>query len=247
MTLTKKLNSKKTAFTVSFSYTNTEAKNVQLLGEFNNWDGTTKVMKASKGTFTQDVELAAGKSYEFRYLIDGQSWDNDHNADNYVNAPYAGVQNSVVILDALPTSTKTSNADKPVKAVKATTVTKEKVTKTNAAPKKETKVVASKVTKEVKPAAKKEVKAVAKKSDDLTLIEGVGPKIAELLVKAGMTTFADVAKTKVADLKKVLESAGSRYTMHDPSTWAKQADLAAKGKMAELKKLQDELVGGKKK
>jgi len=44
-----------------------------------------------------------------------------------------------------------------------------------------------------------------------------------------------------------LEAAGSRYKMHDPSTWPKQAELAAKGKWDQLAILQDELSGGKKK
>ncbi len=88
-------------------------------------------------------------------------------------------------------------------------------------------------------------KTAATSKDDLTKIEGIGPKIAELLNKAGFHTFADVAKSKLADLKAVLDAAGSRFQMHDPSTWAKQAGLARDGKTAELAKLQAELKGGK--
>jgi large subunit ribosomal protein L21 len=95
-----------------------------------------------------------------------------------------------------------------------------------------------------KPAAK--AKAAATK-DKLTIIEGVGPKIAELLNAEGIMTFADLAKAKVKKLADVLEAAGSRYTMHKPDTWPEQAALARDGKMDELKALQDALDGGKAK
>lgn len=99
-----------------------------------------------------------------------------------------------------------------------------------------------------KATTKKETtkKVVAKTTtDDLTKIEGVGKKIASLLSSGGYGTFELLSKAKLADLKKILEEAGPRYNIHDPKTWAKQAKLAAAGKMDELKKLQDELKGGK--
>jgi chromosome segregation ATPase len=87
--------------------------------------------------------------------------------------------------------------------------------------------------------------AVPDKKDDLTKIEGIGPKINGLLNDAGIYTFAKLSATKYEKLKTILEEAGERYRMHDPSTWPKQAELAANGKWDELKKLQDELKGGK--
>ena len=81
--------------------------------------------------------------------------------------------------------------------------------------------------------------------DDLTKIEGIGPKIAEIINQSGITTFAALAKTTAAHLKDLLTAAGSRYKMHDPATWPKQAALAAKGDWSTLQKLQDELKGGK--
>lgn len=80
---------------------------------------------------------------------------------------------------------------------------------------------------------------------DLKLIEGIGPKIEELLVNAGITTFQELAVLDVEKLKEILDAAGSRYRMHDPTTWPKQAALAADGKWDELKELQDSLKGGK--
>jgi len=85
----------------------------------------------------------------------------------------------------------------------------------------------------------------AKKVDDLKLIEGVGPKAAEALVEAGITTFSKLAKTSADAVKAILEASESKLSHLDPTTWAQQAQLAADGKMDELKKLQDELNGGK--
>ena len=88
-------------------------------------------------------------------------------------------------------------------------------------------------------------KAAAKKStkaDDLKKIEGIGPKIAETLVAAGIATFADLAKAKPAAISEMI--AGVRGN-HTPDTWPQQAKLAADGKWDELKVLQDKLDGGK--
>jgi large subunit ribosomal protein L20 len=90
-------------------------------------------------------------------------------------------------------------------------------------------------------------KTAAKKadSDDLKIIEGIGPKIAELFVAAGISTFAQLADTSVERMKEILAGGGSRFANHDPGTWAQQAKLAAEGKMDELKALQAKLDGGK--
>jgi large subunit ribosomal protein L20 len=90
------------------------------------------------------------------------------------------------------------------------------------------------------PAAGKPVKG-----DDLKLIEGIGPKIAEILAAAGISTFAKLAATDVAKLSEILAAAGSKFATHDPATWPQQSKLAAEGKMDELKALQDELQGGR--
>ncbi len=82
-------------------------------------------------------------------------------------------------------------------------------------------------------------------ADDLRKIEGIGPKIADLLQQAGIRTFADLANTSPDRIREILEAAGNRYKMHDPATWPQQARLAAEGKWDELKALQDQLHGGK--
>jgi predicted flap endonuclease-1-like 5' DNA nuclease len=95
-----------------------------------------------------------------------------------------------------------------------------------------------------KAPAKKAAKPAAAGPDDLTLVEGIGKKIAEILAANGVRSFDELSKQKVTSLRGILDAAGSRYKVHDPGTWPKQAKLAATGKWEELKKLQAELKGG---
>ena len=101
-------------------------------------------------------------------------------------------------------------------------------------------------------ATKAEVKTEAKPSaneatskDNLTKIEGIGPKVNELMNAAGIFTFAQLAEASYEQLKSILTDAGSRYQMMEPATWPQQAALAADGKWDELKVLQDKLDGGR--
>ena len=80
-------------------------------------------------------------------------------------------------------------------------------------------------------------------SDDLTKIEGIGPKIAEILVAAGINTFEALSSAKIGDLRNILES--HKLSSHDPKTWSKQATLAKNEKWDKLSELQQELKGGK--
>lgn len=87
--------------------------------------------------------------------------------------------------------------------------------------------------------------SVSGHGDDLTRIEGIGPKLAALLIGHGVSSFNDLGKAKVGDLEKIIDAGGSRFNMAVPKSWGKQAKLAAKGDWDTLKKLQDELIGGK--
>ena len=81
--------------------------------------------------------------------------------------------------------------------------------------------------------------------DDLTTIEGIGPKIEQLLNENRIYTFADLASTPVQRLKEVLRSGGDRFRMHDPTSWPDQGLLASQGRWKELGELQDILQGGR--
>ncbi|MBI4699441.1 MAG: PilZ domain-containing protein [Nitrospirae bacterium] len=75
-----------------------EAKFVALVGEFNNWDQIGIPMKRSKnGDFTVTLDLAAGREYRFKYLIDGTRWENDWKADKYIPNEF-GIDDSVVVV-----------------------------------------------------------------------------------------------------------------------------------------------------
>ncbi len=113
------------------------------------------------------------------------------------------------------------------------------------APKAESKAPkAEKLVETVEEKAPKAPKA-KKTGDDLVIIEGIGPKAAEALVAAGIDTFAKLAAASAEEVKAILDASTSKVQHLDPTTWAQQAQLAADGKMDELKKLQDELNGGK--
>jgi predicted flap endonuclease-1-like 5' DNA nuclease len=79
--------------------------------------------------------------------------------------------------------------------------------------------------------------------DDLTIIEGIGPKIASTLQTAGIKTFTQLAGADIAYLNQVLKDAELRLA--NPGSWSAQAKLAADGKWDELKTLQDSLKGGR--
>lgn len=101
------------------------------------------------------------------------------------------------------------------------------------------------------PAPKKATKAVVpdpeplySTKDDLRVVEGIGPKIEEILNQQGIYTWRELAMTPVSNLQNILANAGKRFQMHDPSSWPEQAKMADQGKWDELRKWQDELHGG---
>lgn len=83
--------------------------------------------------------------------------------------------------------------------------------------------------------------------DDLEVIEGIGPKIKGLFHADGIKLFSELGATPVKKMQAILDAAGPRYKLANPSTWAAQAKLAATNKWEQLRKLQDELNAGVKK
>ncbi len=105
--------------------------------------------------------------------------------------------------------------------------------------------VATKAPAKEAPAKEAPAKEAPVASDDLTKIEGIGPKIAEALNKAGVSSYSALAGMDAAAVREILDKADSNFAAHDPATWPQQAGLAASGNWDELKTLQDELDGGK--
>lgn len=96
-------------------------------------------------------------------------------------------------------------------------------------------------------AAAKKAGFAIKNANDLTIVEGIGPKINELFNDNGIKTFTQLAAATVPQMRAILDKGGSRFRIANPGTWAQQAALAAENKWEELKKLQDKLSGGVKK
>jgi DNA-directed RNA polymerase subunit beta' len=82
-------------------------------------------------------------------------------------------------------------------------------------------------------------------ADDLTKVEGIGPKLAQILNASGVNSFQTLAGTTPVQLRAVLDMAEGNFAAHDPTTWPQQAQMAADGKWEELQKWQDELDGGR--
>jgi predicted flap endonuclease-1-like 5' DNA nuclease len=82
-------------------------------------------------------------------------------------------------------------------------------------------------------------------TDNLQIIEGIGPKVAELLTANGIATWADLASKSPDEIRPILDAAGSAYKMMDPTSWPQQAKLAAEGQWSALIEFQKFLDGGK--
>jgi predicted flap endonuclease-1-like 5' DNA nuclease len=92
---------------------------------------------------------------------------------------------------------------------------------------------------------KKSAEAWSDDTEDLKIVEGIGPKIEEVLQNAGIGNWELLAAAEPDEIRAILDEAGSRFRMHDPATWPAQARLALNGEWAVLKEYQDELIGGR--
>jgi predicted flap endonuclease-1-like 5' DNA nuclease len=197
------------------------AEGCVLLGEFNNWnlEAGVYLTKQSDGSMTAEVELTAGKDYQYRYLLSNGRWVND-DAEKITSEMHGyPVLNCIVRVPAITKTVKPKKAAAP----KPATV------KTKAA------TGALQVAKPKTASAK----------DDLTRVEGIGKKIEELLHKNNINSFRELSKATDKALKEILQNGGSRFAMHNPGTWPKQAKLAAEAKWDDLVLLQKHLKGGK--
>ena len=75
--------------------------------------------------------------------------------------------------------------------------------------------------------------------DDLKIIEGIGPAIERILYQSGINSYQVLADSSEDTLREIMSNAGSRFKVHDPSTWPEQAKLAANGSWDELKLYQE--------
>ncbi|WP_346236101.1 helix-hairpin-helix domain-containing protein [Niabella insulamsoli] len=197
------------------------ATSVVLLGDFNDWnlDKGIELSVQADGSLAASVALEPGKTYEYRFLLSNGTWINDWNAQQYVHNQVFGVENSVITVPAAASKKAPAKTEKAAPAKAAA--------------------------KKAAPSKPKKEKAAVALSDDLTKIEGIGNKIAKILLAEGIDSFAALGKATSKKLKGILEKAGSDFQMHNPASWPKQAKLAAAGKWDELAALQQKLVAGK--
>lgn len=183
-----------------------------------------------------------GRDFTIHAKVDGNvSFHKSYRNRMYVSIVPDGAAAPVVAKPvSKPAAKKAAPAPKPAPAPKA-------------APAPDTTVQAAAAIPAAKPApapkaasSKIELPSGKKiKQDDLKVVEGIGPKIEGLLHDIDIKTWRELADAPEAKVQQMLDDAGPRYRIHSPSTWAKQAALAADAKWAELEKLQDELDGGK--
>lgn len=75
------------------------ARKVYLAGDFNNWEYEETVLRKQKdGLMTATLELEPGAEYQYRYVLDGERWANDYDADKYVPSRVCHEENSVVVV-----------------------------------------------------------------------------------------------------------------------------------------------------
>jgi hypothetical protein len=195
MSIIKNYQSAKGTCKVTFSYPLSEGvKTVQVLGDFNDWDSNkAPKMKKGKTDLSTTIELAAGKEYSFRYLLNGDNWANDNSADKYISSPFSGIENSVIVIDSV------------IKKATAAKTTAPKVAKVTAP--KTAKTIAPKVAKEVKPAtakaatpkpAKVATPKVTKVAKPTETKEVATPKAVKAAAKPAIAKVAKVAAPKVA-------------------------------------------------
>ena len=88
------------------------------------------------------------------------------------------------------------------------------------------------------------VAAAPSRLDDLMIVEGIGPKIAELLRRHGIDSFTALSRAEVTTLWSILDKGGSRFRLANPGTWPAQALYCVRGDWAGLQRYQDELYAG---
>jgi large subunit ribosomal protein L27 len=180
-----------------------------------------------------------GRDHTLHAAIDGvvvfRRGKNDRSSVSIVPAELVAkpaVQEKVAKVAPVAKAPKAPEAPEVVEAVEAVEVVETAVAE-----------VAAPVVEEKKAAAPRKEKGP--KLDDLKIVEGVGPKIEQLLKEGGIETWVALSEAPVERLKEILDAAGPRYQIHDPSTWPAQAKLAAEGKWDELQAYQDALTGGR--
>lgn len=202
--------------------------------------GAGNVIVRQRGTkFHAGENVYMGRDHTLHAHVDGiVQYKRTYNDRNVVSiVPFAEVAETIAPV-AAPAAKASKKAAAPVA---------EPIIEAIAPAVEESPVAATEEAVEAEPAAEKK-KAASKKEpklNDLKIIEGVGPKIEQLLNEGGINTWEELAEASAERLKEILDAAGPRYQIHDPSTWPAQARFAANSQWDDLKDYQDMLIGGR--
>ena len=79
-----------------------------------------------------------------------------------------------------------------------------------------------------KPAAAAQTATAAAPPDDLTQINGIGPRIASILNDGGITTFAELQHANTGELRQII-AVGGALPPSSIDSWPTQASYAARG------------------
>src|SRR5439155_9496847 len=75
------------------------ARTVHVAGDFNQWDPTATAMKQRKdGAWAVTIRLPRGRSYQYRFVVNGHTWRTDDDADGLAPNEH-GESNSVLSLN----------------------------------------------------------------------------------------------------------------------------------------------------
>lgn len=103
MAIIKEYQKDKNTYKVTFTlpdYFEESFESASVVGEFNNWDANANLFEKNKQTSQHYsiIELKAGNEYRFRYVVDGKTWLNEPDADQFENSPFNDSENCVLIL-----------------------------------------------------------------------------------------------------------------------------------------------------
>ncbi|MDV7102934.1 isoamylase early set domain-containing protein [Vibrio sp. TH_r3] len=80
---------------VTFEWPQGDVTTVGIAGDFNDWQATPLKLNKKNKVYSLKLRLPKGQTFQFRYLIDGETWENDHAADDYVSNEF-GSDNSLI-------------------------------------------------------------------------------------------------------------------------------------------------------
>ena len=209
------------------------------------------ILVRQRGTkFHPGENVYMGRDHTLHAAIDGivEFRRSKHDRSFVSIVPLPEVAETVAKSPIVKVPTRVKQATAPAEKAAPVAVTEESVAEVATPAVEETPVIETAAAPEAEAKAAAPKKASAKKGpkpDDLKIVEGVGPKIEQLLKEGGINNWEELAAAPVERLKEILEAAGSRYQIHDPSSWPAQAKFAAEGRWEDLKDYQEMLIGGR--